>query len=153
MHHGTCVTHVPWCMSGSLTCGDGENVPGIPGACAPAILRIWQEAHGLVYPHPPCRNNQNQVPRTGQLTTSQRLLSHTQQFMAITGSIRTPSHPPYISLQTPSKDVFQNHVGGYSIFRSLWKLTGFLKLFLHISPLCPRSEGNIYVLSTVFAAN
>ena len=45
MHHGTCVTHVPWCMSGSLTCGDGENVPGIPGACAPVILRIWQEAH------------------------------------------------------------------------------------------------------------
>ena len=45
MHHGTCVTHVPWCMSGSLTCGDGENVPGIPRACAPAILRIWQEAH------------------------------------------------------------------------------------------------------------
>ena len=41
MHHGMCVTHVPWCMSGSLTCGDGENVPGIPGACAPAILRIW----------------------------------------------------------------------------------------------------------------
>ena len=34
MHHGTCVTHVPWCMSGSLICGDGENVLGIPGACA-----------------------------------------------------------------------------------------------------------------------
>ena len=49
MHHGTCVTHVPWCMSGSLTCGDGENVPGIPGACAPAILRIWQEAHGPTF--------------------------------------------------------------------------------------------------------
>ena len=46
MHHGTCVTHVPWCMPGSPTCGDGENVPGIPGACAPAIVRIWQEAHG-----------------------------------------------------------------------------------------------------------
>ena len=45
MHHGTCVTHVPWCMSGSLTRGGGENVPGIPGACAPAILRIWREAH------------------------------------------------------------------------------------------------------------
>ena len=45
MHHGTCVRHVPWCMSGSLTCSDGENVPGIPGACASAILRIWQEAH------------------------------------------------------------------------------------------------------------
>ena len=46
MHHGTCETHVPWCMSGSLTCCGGENVPGIPSACAPAILRIWQEAHG-----------------------------------------------------------------------------------------------------------
>ena len=34
MHHGTCVMHVPWCMSGSLTLGGGENVPGIPGACA-----------------------------------------------------------------------------------------------------------------------
>ena len=45
MHHGTCVTHVPWCMSESLTHGGGENVPSIPGACAPAILLIWQEAH------------------------------------------------------------------------------------------------------------
>ena len=34
MHHGTCVKHVPWCMSGSLTNGGRENVPGIPGACA-----------------------------------------------------------------------------------------------------------------------
>ena len=34
MHHGTCVTHVPWCMSGLLTRGGGENVPGIPSACA-----------------------------------------------------------------------------------------------------------------------
>ena len=33
MHHGTCGTHGPWCMSGSLTRGCGENVPGIPGAC------------------------------------------------------------------------------------------------------------------------
>ena len=31
MHHGTCVKHVSWCMSGSLT--RGENVPSIPGAC------------------------------------------------------------------------------------------------------------------------
>ena len=34
MHHGTCVTHVPWCMSGLLTRGGGENVRGIPGAWA-----------------------------------------------------------------------------------------------------------------------
>ena len=34
MHHGTYVTHVPWCMWGSLIRGNGVNVPGIPGACA-----------------------------------------------------------------------------------------------------------------------
>ena len=39
MHHSTCVTHVPWCMPGSLTTGFfwnrwRGNVPGIPGACA-----------------------------------------------------------------------------------------------------------------------
>ena len=38
-HHGTCVTHALCCMPGhqlavSLEVGDGENVPGIPGACA-----------------------------------------------------------------------------------------------------------------------
>ena len=30
MHYGTCVPHVPWCMSGSLISVGGENVPGIP---------------------------------------------------------------------------------------------------------------------------
>ena len=39
MRHGTCVTHVPWCMSGSLNNGSlwsrwRENFPGLPGACA-----------------------------------------------------------------------------------------------------------------------
>ena len=34
MHHGTCVTHVPWCMLRSLTGGGGGNVPGIPSAYA-----------------------------------------------------------------------------------------------------------------------
>ena len=39
MHHGTCVTHVPWCMTGSLTSGflwsrwQGKR-SRIPGACA-----------------------------------------------------------------------------------------------------------------------
>ena len=31
MHHGTCVTHTPWCMAGLLTSGGRQNVPG---ACA-----------------------------------------------------------------------------------------------------------------------
>ena len=29
MHQDMCVTHVPWCMSGSLSAGGGENNPGI----------------------------------------------------------------------------------------------------------------------------
>ena len=33
MYHGTCVTHVLWCMSGLLTRGGGKTFPGIPGAC------------------------------------------------------------------------------------------------------------------------
>ena len=37
--------YVPWWMSRSLTRGSGENVPGIPGACATHNLRICQEAH------------------------------------------------------------------------------------------------------------
>ena len=51
MYHATCMTHVPWCMSESLIRGDGENLPGIPGACAtrnlrylvrgPWLLMIW----------------------------------------------------------------------------------------------------------------
>ena len=32
MHHSTCVMHVPWSMSGSLTHGGRKNVPGVPGA-------------------------------------------------------------------------------------------------------------------------
>ena len=34
MHHGTCVTHVPWCMSGSLTRG-GKTFPVIPAHAHP----------------------------------------------------------------------------------------------------------------------
>ena len=45
MHHGTCVTHVPWCMSGSLTRGGWENVPGIPGACATRNFTYLAGAH------------------------------------------------------------------------------------------------------------
>ena len=51
MHHGTCVTHVPWCMPGSLT-NDflwsrrrGKTFPAFPAHAQTAILRIWQEAH------------------------------------------------------------------------------------------------------------
>ena len=51
MHHGTCVTHVPWCMPRSLTSGliwsrrRGKTFPAFPAHAQPAILPIWQEAH------------------------------------------------------------------------------------------------------------
>ena len=47
MHHGTCVTHVPWCMPGTLTTGflwnrrRGKTFPAFPAHAQPAILRIW----------------------------------------------------------------------------------------------------------------
>ena len=42
MRHGTYVTQVPWCMSGSLTRVGGENVPGVPGAGAALLdVMVW----------------------------------------------------------------------------------------------------------------
>ena len=52
MHHGTCVTDVPWCMSGSLTTVAGKTFPAFPAHAQPGILRIWQEAHGMTPPWP-----------------------------------------------------------------------------------------------------
>ena len=40
MHHGTCVTHVPWSMSGLLTRVGVENVPFIPGILSKRPI-IW----------------------------------------------------------------------------------------------------------------
>ena len=51
MHHGTCVTHVPWCMPRSLPSSSlwsrqrGKTFPTLPALAQPAILRIWQEDH------------------------------------------------------------------------------------------------------------
>ena len=45
MHHGMCVTHVPRCMSRSITGVSGENVSCIQAHAQPASVRIFQEAH------------------------------------------------------------------------------------------------------------
>ena len=42
MHHGTCVIHVPWCMSVKLVL---VGKTAIPVHAQPAFLRIWLEAH------------------------------------------------------------------------------------------------------------
>ena len=47
MHYGTCVTHVPWCLMGSLTSiflwsrRRGEMFPAFPAHAQPTILSIW----------------------------------------------------------------------------------------------------------------
>ena len=52
IHHGTCMTHVPWCIPGSLiscflwSSVTGKTVPAFQAHAQPAILCIWQEAHG-----------------------------------------------------------------------------------------------------------
>ena len=37
MHHGTCVTHVPWCMSGSVTYGHGKTFPAFQAHAQPTL--------------------------------------------------------------------------------------------------------------------
>ena len=45
MHHDTCVTHVPWCMSRLLPRGGGENVPG---ACTNRNCTYLEDSHGRI---------------------------------------------------------------------------------------------------------
>ena len=54
MHHGTCVTDVPWCMPASLTSGflwswRRGNVPGIPGACTNRNFTYLARVHPQKY--------------------------------------------------------------------------------------------------------
>ena len=55
MHHGTCVTHVPWCKPGSLTSSflwsrrRGKTFPAFSTHAQPTILHIWIEAHEIMY--------------------------------------------------------------------------------------------------------
>ena len=73
MHHGTCVTHVPWCMPGSLTSSflwnrrRGKTFPAFPAHAQPAILRICQEAHW---------KEENTVLFPRQQVTSAQLVRH-----------------------------------------------------------------------------
>ena len=80
MHHGTCATHVPWCMSGSLTHGARENVPGIPDACATRDftnlargpwnqkMHRLQFVYKLIPPPYPCISHWKTMRRQSNLT-------------------------------------------------------------------------------------
>ena len=52
MHLGTRVTHVPWCMPGSLTSGfiwrRWRGFPAFPEHAQPAILHIWWGVQGCI---------------------------------------------------------------------------------------------------------
>ena len=77
MHHGTCVTHVPWCMSGSQTRGGGENVPGIPGGCASRNLAYlvrgpWEQSYGCSVNQLIKREKYGQMQQTNYV----RILTH-----------------------------------------------------------------------------
>ena len=50
MHHGACVTHVPWCMSRSLTGGGGTYASGISGACATRNTTYLATGPWILYP-------------------------------------------------------------------------------------------------------
>ena len=55
MYHATCFTHVPWCMSGSLTRGGGKTFPAFPAHAQSAILRICKRTMSHLFtPSPPC---------------------------------------------------------------------------------------------------
>ena len=65
IHRGTCVTHVPWCMPGSLNRGDRENVPGIPGTRATCYFTYLVRG--------PCK-------RRSDITVTYLILAHTEGF-------------------------------------------------------------------------
>ena len=66
MHHGTCVTHVPWCISGSLTSGFlwsrrvGKTFPAFPAHAQPIIftylvrtpLQCWSHSRSFQKKYP-----------------------------------------------------------------------------------------------------
>ena len=75
MHHGTCVTHVPWCMLGSLTRGGEKNVPSIPSACATRNCTYlargpWSSYHSH---HITCSFHMTQILRKREIVSTSPL--------------------------------------------------------------------------------
>ena len=66
MHHGTCVMHVPWWMSGLLPHGGRENVPSIHGACTTPKFTYLAKGSWLLNLH----SSKTSIVRTCQLCKS-----------------------------------------------------------------------------------
>ena len=70
MHHGTCVTHVPWCMPGSLTSGF-----------------LWSQWREKLFGHPRRRRNPRFcVPGKRPMAQDPLSFSRTSWFISTTGS-------------------------------------------------------------------
>ena len=123
MLHGTCVTHVPWCMSGSLTRGVGENVPGIPSACVsriftylargplsrtPAVLLAHVQVRPITYER--SDNVSSAVIRHCRGTSNGKKRQHFSNYLVsvqpqlIPGLMNTPISISFRSMNTPSYD-------------------------------------------------
>ena len=106
MHHGTCATHVPWCMSGSLTRGGGGNVPGIPVACVTRnsayLLRGPWLKFGIVYMQKACTRRVASI----SIRSDGLLAQIVQRFMfgyLKINSVYETSHRPHRNITTCNK--------------------------------------------------
>ena len=119
MHHGTCVTHTPWSMSGSLTRVGGENVPGIPRACAPRnftylvrspwnLVRVLHNY--LRYPH----NTKGQLWECVYLSCANSNLKSSKIKHTTTKICQSSSDRMFVSRQTSIAITWLPHTAGVS---------------------------------------
>ena len=120
MHHGTCVTHVPWCMSGSLARGGGENVRGIPGACTTRHFAYLVRGHGRdgVSNHQPYHCLLNLLFRRRSKHQSSASLAF------VRGIHRSPVNSPHKWPVTRKMFPFDDVIMGSGVFSK--SLTNFL---------------------------
>ena len=105
MQNGTCVTHVPWCMSGSLTHGGGENVPGIPGACAARNFTYLARCPWI-----------DNIAITIQSKRKRMMTSSNGNILRLTGPLRGEStgYPPYMHTEMASNEPSEQ--GSFCVF-------------------------------------
>ena len=140
MHHGTCFTHAPWCMSGLLTHDGGENVPGIPGACATRNFEYlergpWRHIRVIAFQIPDYRSSSTADTKVN--TTASSLLSFVtsqrasmRSFYAFAASLSTlfvypvlnTTHSRYIAViyDKIMRLVLTNHTPHLALPCQLW---------------------------------
>ena len=149
MHHGTCVTHVPWCTSGSLIRGGGEDVPSIPVKCATSTFTYLVRG--------PFRHPQDIFILFFYLfskTTGQIYLPYSQIIcpQSLTKSVYQPCRESKVwsvSPSVPGCDRWLNQISSLSVtsFKRHWFSVLYSKLHV-ISPLTKQGrqcEWNVWI--------